>query len=156
MQYIEAVSDEKPKFKSIFLAGGITGCRDWQKDLRASISQADLDVTVVNPRREDFPIDDPSAAKEQIKWEHERLNVADMISFWFDPGTLCPITLFEYGGALERSITSDLIVTCGVAPKYERKQDVEIQTDLINDKVKVSIGFADFTKSVLDMIRENI
>lgn len=159
MQYIEAVSDEKPKFKSIFLAGGISGCRDWQKDLVAAIAQADLDVSVINPRRENFPIDDPDAAEEQITWEYERLRDADMVSFWFDDGTLCPITLFEYGGALERALTADDkggVVVAGVAPKYERKQDVEIQTRLINDNVDVVIGFDKFVKAVLDMIRNNL
>lgn len=53
-----------------FLAGGITGCKDWQKQVIDYLeNQPDTDNLVIfNPRRENFPINDPSAAEEQIKW----------------------------------------------------------------------------------------
>ncbi len=45
---------------SLFLAGGITGCPDWQRQLRDKL--ADTPLTLLNPRRANFPIDDPRAA----------------------------------------------------------------------------------------------
>lgn len=53
-----------------FLAGGITGCPDWQKDIINSFEDSIKDniknLVLFNPRRENFPIHDPNAANEQI------------------------------------------------------------------------------------------
>jgi hypothetical protein len=125
MQVIEAVSREDQKHStSLFLAGGITGCPDWQAEVLENIKE--LNITVFNPRRKDFPIHDPSASEEQITWEYYKLRQATFVSFWFPKETLCPIVLFELGAALER--TKNLFV--GVHPEYPRRQDVEIQTKL--------------------------
>jgi hypothetical protein len=52
--------------------------------------------------------------------------------FYFAQETLCPITLFELGAALERNIYTtfkqDIIVYC--EPEYSRKFDVELQIKL--------------------------
>lgn len=124
MQYIEAPSDEEVEHVSIFLAGGITNCPDWQQAIREIF--APFDITIFNPRREKFPIDDPNAAAEQIRWEYERLRKADINLFWFAAGSLNPIVLFEYGSAMERG--KPIVVGCD--PEYERIQDVRIQTML--------------------------
>lgn len=93
MVYVEAPNTIESDKKSIFLAGGITGCQDWQKKLAGDLE--DLDIVVFNPRRENFPIHDPSAAKAQITWEYVHLRKASMISFWFGPETIQPIVLFD-------------------------------------------------------------
>lgn len=66
MQYIEAPSGKKPLFKSIFLAGGISHCPDWQKYIAGKLN--DLDITVFNPRRNVFP-KEKKAIRAQIRWE---------------------------------------------------------------------------------------
>ena len=126
MDYIEAIDEVglKQGQYSIFLAGGITGCGDWQAEMVQYLS--DLDVTLVNPRRKNFPIDDPRAAEEQIKWEFGYLQAVDAISFWFPKETLCPITLYELGSWMHSS--KPLFI--GVHPEYKRRHDVEIQTRL--------------------------
>ncbi len=124
MQYIEAPNTESAKFKSVFLAGGISDCPNWQKDVAESLT--DIDVTVYNPRRYHYPITEILEAEEQIRWEYERLRKADIILFWFSPETLNPITLFEYGSALER----DQKLFVGVDFDYKRKTDIEIQTKI--------------------------
>lgn len=111
--------------KSLFLAGGITGCWNWQQELIDTISH--LDLVVYNPRRANFPIDDPSAAAEQIRWEYKYLHLVDAVSFWFPQETLCPITLFELGACLDR-MPDKLFI--GTHPKYARRQDVIIQAEL--------------------------
>ena len=110
--------------KSIFLAGGITGCPDWQKEMAERLSDAPL--TILNPRRKNFPIDDPTAAFGQIAWEHNALKVADFILFWFCKATLCPIVLYELGAW---SMTHKPIFI-GIEPGYKREYDVRIQTRL--------------------------
>lgn len=123
----------------IFLAGGITGCCDWQKSLIQKLDH--LRVIVLNPRRADFPINDPSAAQAQIEWEFKMLREADGISFWFAPETLQPIGLYELGAW---SMTKKPLLV-GVDPNYARKQDVEIQTRLARlGDVAVVVGWDAF------------
>jgi hypothetical protein len=124
MQYIEAPSREKAKHVSVFLGGGISGCPDWQSYVVDKLK--DKEVTLYNPRRKNFPMDDPTASAGQIKWEYERLRKADVNTFWFCKETLCPIVLFELGSALER----EKKIILGMDPDYGRRQDVEIQVGL--------------------------
>lgn len=122
MQYIEAIQDEQAQYPSVFLAGGITNCPNWQSYVIEGLRE--FDITIFNPRRKNFPIDDPSASEMQIKWEYKKLREADIASFWFSEGSINPITLFEYGAALERIVP----VVTGTHPQYERRRDIEIQT----------------------------
>lgn len=131
MIYVEAPNPVVYGKKSVFLAGGITGCPDWQSDLVSKLE--DLDLAVYNPRRENFPIKDPSASLQQIQWEHDMLRHADIISFWFCKETMCPIVLYELGAW---SMTSKPILV-GMDPEYSRKQDVEIQTKLVRPEVSI-------------------
>jgi hypothetical protein len=142
MQYIEAPSNEKAKFKSVFLAGGITNCLDWQTYVANKLK--DRDITVFNPRRKNFPILDTNAAREQIEWEHQRLRSADINAFWFPKETLCPIALFELGGALERN--KPLVI--GIDSNYLRKKDIEIQVSLQRPETKICYSLDDFVNEI--------
>lgn len=113
---------------SIFLAGGIVGCSDWQSEITELLSNCD--VTLFNPRRPNFPINDPTAMAQQLKWEFDALRKADVISFWFDSGTVQPIVMFEYGYWLSCSMNFDAKIFVGCHPDYSRKLDVEEQTKL--------------------------
>lgn len=120
----------KNSFK-IFLAGGITGCPDWQKELidllNSNRNIGGKSIVLFNPRRENFPIHDPSAAEFQVEWEYERLHEADLISFWFPKETLCPIVLYELGFWNAKQ-SKPLVIGCD--PGYQRLQDVKIQSSL--------------------------
>jgi hypothetical protein len=149
MIYIEAPNREFPAAKkSIFLAGGITGCSDWQSKVKQQLE--DLDIVLLNPRRKDFPIDDPNAAEEQIKWEHDMFLKADIIVFWFCKETLCPIVLFELG---THTMTHKPIII-GMDPDYERRQDVEIQTGLVRPDVDITYSLSDFSKSIKQIVKK--
>jgi hypothetical protein len=132
MKYIEAPTKykNKPGIPSLFLGGGITSCKDWQSKLVEKLT--DYNVTIYNPRRNDFDINNPKASEEQIKWEHKYLHDSNILVFYFAEETLCPITLFELGAALERNtyatIKQDILVYC--EPEYKRKFDVELQIKL--------------------------
>ena len=127
MIYIEAISyvTIPNHIPSLFMGGGITNCPDWQAEMKDRLK--DLDIVLINPRRANFPINDPEAAREQIIWEHERLKAASAISFWFPSETLCPITLYELGSWTPTN--KKLFI--GAHPEYKRRQDVIIQTDLV-------------------------
>lgn len=132
MKYIESPNayEWQPGEKSIFLAGGITGCWDWQANMRFYLR--DTDLVLLNPRRADFPIHDPNASYAQIEWEHNHLRAADAIMFWFPHETLCPIVLYELGAW---SMT-DKKLFIGAHPQYQRRQDVVIQTTLVRDDIE--------------------
>lgn len=134
----------------IFLAGGITNCPDWQQEMiQLLLERADL--ILLNPRRVEFPIHDPEAAEEQIKWEHDHLRLAHAVLFWFPWQTLCPIVLYELGAW---SMT-DKPLFIGVHPDYARHRDVEIQTDLARPDVEIVYSLDELAKKVIDWSKKD-
>lgn len=144
MNYIEAPDYEGHQGPSLFLAGGITGCEDWQSYIISKISF--MDITIFNPRRADFPIYDPTAAQNQIKWEYDHLRKASMISFWFCRQTICPIVLYELGAW---SMTDKTLVV-GMDPTYKRRQDVEIQTKLVRPDINIVYSLDDLSSMIIE------
>lgn len=144
MIYIEAPNSYEPRSlgESIYLAGGITDCPDWQQEMVRLLSGTNL--TLLNPRRSQFPMGDPNAAREQITWEHKALRNARSILFWFPHETLCPIVLYELGAW---SMT-DKPIFVGVHPEYKRRLDVEIQTELSRPEVKIVYSLNDLAEQV--------
>jgi len=133
--------------KSLFLAGGISGCENWQS--RMVLHLTDVPIVIFNPRRKDFPIDDPKAAQAQIEWEYEYLRKASMILFWFPSETLCPIVLYELGAW---SMT-DKKIFVGVHPEYKRRQDVEIQTKLVRPFVDIVCDLGTLSEQIISECR---
>ena len=146
MIYIEAPNILNDLENSVFLAGGITGCPDWQAEMVKLLSHTNL--TLLNPRRADFPIGDPNAAFEQISWEHNALRAADNILFWFPEDTICPIVLYELGAW---SMTKKPIFV-GRDPAYIRRQDVEIQTGLARPEVKIAFTLEELAEQVIENV----
>jgi hypothetical protein len=91
---------------------------DWQSELTRALEH--LPVTILNPRRDDWKegwVQDISNKqfKEQVDWEMDHLNKADVIALYFQPGTLSPISLLELGmHAADSSIggTGKKLVVC--------------------------------------------
>lgn len=149
MFYIEAPTRIKPaNLKSIFIAGSITGCPNWQKELIANINI--LDIAIYNPRRENFPINDPNSAYEQIKWEYDYLKEADAISFWFSKDSLGPIVLFELGA---HTRTNKPIVI-GVEPGYPRESDVRIQMKLLRPDIPIVRSLEDLSNEIFKLMNQ--
>ena len=105
-------------------------------------------MTIYNPRRENFPIDDPNASEEQITWEFKHLSSSDIISFWFSKGSLNPIVLFELGKYGLSSTNKKILV--GIDPGYERTQDVEIQTKLSRPDIKIVYSLGGLASQILN------
>lgn len=90
-----------PGTPTVFLAGSIEmGVADnWQARM---IGRLDPNVVVLNPRRENWDatwrqsIEEPKF-REQVEWELDGLERADVIAIWFAPDTKAPITLLELG-----------------------------------------------------------
>ena len=142
MNYIEALDTYDGQDKSVFLAGGITGCPNWQAEIVELLNESAL--VLFNPRRANFPIHDPTASEKQIKWEHDYLRKASAILYWFPCETICPIVLYELGAW---SMT-DKPIFVGVHPEYQRRQDVEIQTKFVRPEVEVVYSIKDLANQV--------
>ena len=114
---------------TVFLAGGISNCRNWQdeviKELYKLDNKYDLPrISIFNPRQDaDMKDIDPV---EQIKWEHRYLELADIFSVFFcDSESLQPRTLYELG-KYGREKTSIITVEKG----YKREEDILVQSYL--------------------------
>jgi len=114
-----------PGIPAIFLAGGITGCPDWQAEACEMLEVDPVDI--LNPRRPDFDVTDPNAAEQQIRWEFDHLAQADVILFWFPASeSPQPIALYELG----RHVALNRAVAVGCDPGYPRRFDVAWQVGL--------------------------
>lgn len=135
---------------SVFLAGGITGCPDWQDEVVSRLAcMSNLDNLVIyNPRRDDFDVDSTFVEREQIEWEHYHLAKADVISFWFPKEGLCMITLLELGKWLPSE--KELIIGCH--PDYKRIRDVRIQTQLERPELEIHHTLDEHIQKIADLL----
>lgn len=161
----EVIEFPKDSIK-IFLAGGIQKCREWQKELIDMFNHLNINenIYLINPRRNNFPIDDPNAAEEQITWEFNMLEECDFFTMFFDNSDSDqPICFYELGRNIERMKQkfhkiwqNNIIVTCD--ENFKRVQDVIIQTNLAT-KGKVEVGVYnsdDVVKKHFEKIIENL
>ena len=129
-QVIRPNSAEKANNKnlSIFLAGSIEmgSAEDWQKVLISEILQMNKNITIYNPRRDDW---DSSWVQEQanpqfnhqVNWELNSLEVSDIIFMYFSPETKSPISLLELG---LNAANKKMIVCC--PDGFWRKGNVDV------------------------------
>lgn len=126
MRVVEAPEPYEPApgdGPSVFLAGGITGCPDWQATAIARFTGTSL--VVFNPRRTAFDVARGDTAVQQIAWEYERLSGADLTLFWFPAGAaLQPIALYELGFAAAGARAGTRRIVVGAEDGYPRRLDV--------------------------------
>lgn len=120
----------------VFLAGSIEmgKAEDWQSRLStvllAHAPPTGQEIIVANPRRLQWDaswrqsIDEPMFA-EQVNWELDHLDRADLALFYFQPGTQSPITLMELGLQLARPDASSRIIVC-CPERFWRRGNVEV------------------------------
>ena len=123
---------------AVFLAGGITGCHDWQSrviNYLKDFHHTD-NLVIFNPRRDNFPIDDPNAVEEQIKWEFDHIEKSDLFTMYFcNSESDQPICMYELGRNLVRwqeRFPEDyhMRIIISIETGYKRTKDVEIQSKL--------------------------
>lgn len=136
---------------SIFLAGSIEMgvAENWQSKIKQDLSNIE-NVILLNPRREAWDsswlqsIDNPQF-KEQVNWELNGIENADLVVFYFDPNTKSPITLMELGYAL--GLVSDdreIIVCC--PDGFWRKGNVEVICN--RNSIKVYNTYDKFVEAI--------
>lgn len=113
---LETSSIERP---ALFLAGSIEQgkAEDWQKELVEEL--ADFDGTIFSPRRDNWDTSWPNTPEhpgfhEQVSWELEHIERADLVLFYFQADTLSPISLLELGYVLGQTDYKmrDPIIVC--------------------------------------------
>ncbi len=140
-QIITAPDKSEAKFVSVFLAGGITNCENWQDKVMKEL--AFEDVTVFNPRQVAFDITDKIATIKQITWEYDRLEKMDIFSMYFCGGESDqPICMYELGRnilRMQNRFPSDWEkrIVVSVESDYKRKEDVLVQLKLCAPKLFV-------------------
>lgn len=126
--------EAKEEYVSVFLAGSIEmgKAEEWQKRIINELK--DEPILFLNPRRDDWDsswgqdITDVNF-KEQVLWELKSLDFADKIVLYFDPNTLSPISLIEFG---LHARNNKLIVFCPQG--FWKKGNVDVTSELYNIK----------------------
>ncbi|MEO0472076.1 MAG: nucleoside 2-deoxyribosyltransferase domain-containing protein [Bacteroidota bacterium] len=134
----------------VFLAGSIEmdKAAPWQDHLIKALS--DLNVCWLNPRRQDWDSSwkaeksNPIFA-EQVNWELNGLEQADLILMYFDPRTKSPISLLELG-LFARS--GNMLVCCPAG--FWRKGNVDIVCE------RYGVGQFDEWDAWLEAVRARI
>ena len=152
----------------IFLAGGITGCYNWQLKIINELESCPFsgEIVLFNPRRTDFDISNPNAAYEQIHWEFRYLNRMDAFTIYFAASETSdqPICMYELGRYLSEMQHrfpldwKDRIVI-GIEDGYSREKDVCIQTGLATDYMLtplVNVTPELYAKQISDTARKMI
>lgn len=130
----------------LFLAGGISNCPDWQKQVIEYLPHSSM--WILNPRRNNFDVTNPDMEREQIEWEYDHLHRSTMILFWFPKETLCPIALYELGSWIHTRKP----IFLGCHPEYARRRDLEIQTRLVRPDFEISYDLGELCSRVLEHV----
>lgn len=152
MSSIETQSPHKIKkgYKNIFLGGSIEmGTAElWQEKFISELS--DLPVQFLNPRRDDWNSSWTQEItnlqfKQQVEWELNGLEVADVIVMVFDINTKSPISLLE-SGLFAKS--GKLVILCPEG--FWRKGNIDVVCEYYN--IKQVRNFSE----LIDYIRHHV
>lgn len=95
-------NDTEQKF-TVFLAGSIEMgiAEDWQTIVGQNLS-SETNLCILNPRRDDWDASwkqekTNAAFNQQVSWELDGLEKADLIVFYFSPETKSPVSMLELG-----------------------------------------------------------
>ena len=113
---------------NIFLAGSIDmgKAENWQPIVTENIESMEETGLIYNPRRLDFQEDalqviENDYFRDQVNWELDHINAADIIFMYLDPSSKSPVSLMELGFVAK---TNKLIVCCPNG--FWRRGNVEI------------------------------
>jgi hypothetical protein len=147
--YVEAPLPYDGVGPAVFLAGGITGCPDWQSmAAKRLLPHADI----LNPRRREYvfsPEAEDAEFARQVEWEYTHLRRADVVMFWFAAGAVQPIALFELGAFAG----SAKPIVVGADPAYPRRTDVRLQLGHARPGLTVHSSLESTIDAVLGFIK---
>ncbi len=114
---------------SVFLSGSIEmgSAPRWQDEVIQRIGNKAL--FVFNPRRDEWDssweqsINNPRF-RQQVEWELDAIDDAQVVAVYFAPSTKSPITLMEFGMLVGRGNPRKTVVCC--PPGFWRKGNVDV------------------------------
>lgn len=132
MRVVTAPNSLKTEVR-VFLAGSIEmgSAENWQEKVIEAFKGVD-NALIINPRRSDWDSSwvqsiDNFQFREQVTWELDMMDRADVIGLYFDPATKSPISLLELGIYAN---VGRLRVCC--PDGFWRKGNVEVVCDRYN------------------------
>ncbi len=122
--------------KKVFLAGSIDmgKTEDWQQKIIDNLTSKD--IIIFNPRRKNWDSSwtqsiENQLFKEQVTWELDGLELADIIVYYFAPTSQAPITLLELGLYAK---SKKIVVCC--PDGFWRKGNIDIVCERYNIPMK--------------------
>lgn len=117
---------------AIFLAGSIDmgSAEEWQTKMANDLVDFD-NLIIYNPRRDDWDsswVQDPTPGTkfhEQVSWELDHIESANLVVVYFTDNSKAPITLLELG--LTALMDKDVVICC--SPNFYRYGNVKIVAD---------------------------
>lgn len=131
------------KRPTVFLAGSINMGKSEDWAIKVVDYLKHLDCLLLNPRREKFDIKD---MQEQVEWELDGLYNADIIAFYFEPGSKSPITLYEMGLVSRNVYKMEQRGVVFCPDGFWKKENVDINANYHD--FTVAKNFNDFCASI--------
>lgn len=135
--------------KTLYLAGGVAGCPDWQAEVIKALEKTSL--TIFNPRRQTLLANMPELVQSQREWEFGNITATRAVMFWFPKESLCPTTNFELGIIVAQQLwdfdTAPAYV--GIHPEHPRRSDILAQLTMTAPRLVV----ADSVKGVVQQVK---
>jgi hypothetical protein len=124
--------------------------KDWQSELTTAL--ANMQVTVLNPRCDDWDPDWKQDIlnkpfKDQVDWEMNYLDNADVIALYLQPGTLSPISLLELGLYVKEK-KKQMVVCC--PDGFRRRGNVQIVCE------RYGTSFVDTQEDLISKFKERL
>ena len=136
--------------KSVFLAGTIDNGNsfNWQDDIITELINSDKSCEIYNPRRKHW---NPNPSKEeienQIKWEQDHLDKADIIAMVLLDDSKSPISLLEIGLYAK---SKKLIIFC--TPNFYRWDNVRLTCEKYNIELIQDLNPLIITNKIISKI----
>lgn len=151
MIHLQPPNKTATRYPKIFLAGSIEmdKAERWQ-DIIIDKLEKYFSLAIANPRRDDWDSnitqskDDPRFS-EQVNWELDNIETSQVVFFYFQPGTISPISLLELGMVLSQHRRGQHVIVC-CPPGYFRKGNV----DIVCERAKVRV-IEDFDDAVIKL-----
>jgi len=139
--------------KTLFLAGSIEQGKavDWQTKLTKEFEDDDS-IVILNPRRDDWDSSWKESIKnkqfkEQVTWELDAQEQADLICMYFDKETKSPITLMELGLFCKKP----MVVCC--PDGFWKKGNVEVVCE--RNSIPLVTDFDEFVTEIKKKLKMN-
>jgi len=144
---------------TVFLAGGITNCENWQqkviKYLQAFPDDQTENLVIFNPRRDAWPSSaDTEEIRRQIHWEADYICHSDIFSMYFANTKKSdqPICFYELGKyADSRSVIS---YQAGFARPLDVKYQLEVRG--IEDRINENFTPVQHAEAIMNEYEEEL